>query len=115
MSGKVCRNALGRGCGEQKPVEAFYANRRSADGLDSRCRDCVKADERDRYWRRPEAQRERLRRRRVEQPGHFAALQRARYEAEPEKHRAASLARYHADPETAKAQQAAYRARRRSD
>ena len=110
---KVCRNSRGRGCGEQKPVEAFYANKRKADGREALCRECMKADERERYWRRPEAQRERLRRRYVQRPGHFAALQRARYAADPKKHRAASLARYHADPEPEKARQAAYRERKR--
>jgi hypothetical protein len=111
---KLCRSRVGTGCGEVKPVEAFYANSRTADGLASCCRDCVKAAERARYWQRPEQSRERLRRRRVERPGHLAGLQRARYAADPEKHRSESLARYHADPETAKARQAAYRARKRA-
>jgi hypothetical protein len=106
---KLCRSRVGRGCGDVKPVEAFYANARTADGLASCCRECVKADERARYWRKPEKSRDRLRLRRVDQPGRLAALQRAGYAAEPEKHRAVSLARYHADPETAKARQAAYR------
>lgn len=45
-------------CKETKPLEDFYKNVRSKDGLTYRCADCTKRVRREQYWEDPEKYRE---------------------------------------------------------
>jgi hypothetical protein len=76
-------------CGVSKEISLFHKNRKAKDGLQSRCKDCGKAEQKARYQANPEKAKARAK---------------AYYQADPEKQKARVKARYQANPEKVKAQ-----------
>lgn len=86
---------LCRGCGREKPPDAFYKDRRtdsrrSKDGLLYRCIECLKDQARKRYATQEyrDWSRERQRKKRAENPEHEREMLRRWRAAHPEKYKA---------------------------
>jgi hypothetical protein len=77
---KTCRR-----CGEEKPLEDFYADSRNRDGRQSTCRLCVSEKKREWYSKDPEARRRQKSDYRKANPDQVRATRRRHYEANRER------------------------------
>ena len=53
---KVCKK-----CGENKSDDEFYKEARTSSGLTARCKECMKTDASQSYWKNPERAKKRIR------------------------------------------------------